>query len=1205
MKFPGGNPLLFCEQVSTVTSFFEQWNDCERTVVLYALLKRVPFANLKFLQLSIDYNLAQNYSTQSKLQLLETHANNANFLNKLVQRYQTSGDVVPATTTTTTTATNGLTISDSGFQEISSTDKKNSSSTFDLSSGSSASSTTSSSSSSTSSTDPAAKSGSEKTPQTTESATPPTTESKKDILNDMLTYLPLLKPGNDDVKSVYMSLIPAAVEDACQRAVPTELVQHILSYLLIHPAVNNDDRRSLSYWLRHLEEHIASTYIPTTLATPSATANNNNNNNSNSKLATVNSNNNNNYYTQNNHHHHSHHQQQQTSKPGSQQSLQFLAATATTAPWHHLHPQQQNQPPAAIGSSSSSSLLSISNSSLLSKSQQSLNQSIGGGGAGPGGGGGGGGGSSTSSSSSGLDSGASQLKTAGSGSSNSSISISASANNSSSSTTASTMMVNLDWTTSTQQAAVEVGGGSGGGGDGKVLRGSMENVTLKEFGPVTFNYPRDHQLSSQSSVPPGGPPPSQTSTLNGTSAANNSGTITGSATLNGSVATSVLADLDSSSDDNHLSFSKNGTEIFDYDCDYDNEEEFYNLARAAAAAAAAAASIPGVATGTAAAGSVVTPGVGGKNRVSFDANISDYLRVPPIGDLELDGSGLLKTRRSNSLTTTVSSGCGLAGVGEQLHHQQKQNNECLSAENLSQLMQNKPRSFSLTMESPRSSLTSSGSETRLDDFKQHHHMMKMYGTQPNVGMASIAHWLKSLRLHKYVWLFSNLTYEQMMEMTEEYLASLGVTKGARHKLVLCIQKLRERYATMVRLEKELLAAGGGVASKAQLGAVFEELTNIVLTPMKPAGTDPKEDIGTQFLKLIDLIASILLVRAAASPQDEEYLNVYCWLLERAMHNEAFSGHVMQLKEYKYKANKVKMQYAPKGGGGGHYGKSSGGGLGGSGGLGVGLGGGNGGSGGERGIPMNGGNLGKPRWSVSNKHNKPCGGSSEGLQKSAPHRKSSLQYFSSPMQSGSQQPNPASGNSSSTHLQAIPPHGYYGSATGGGTGHNNSYNKSSSYPNFASNLSGGGESVKHHRPPPQHVALGHGGQPQQQVPPPPPQQQPPHVPPHAGANFMYHRHSLNNISAHQHQQQFLQQLQQQSQQQQQAQLLPSIYLTSSMGGVPSGGGGGKKEVPVPKEQHQHHQKSDDSGKSQNNNNSIGDINSRLEFLCLQMTEQAIN
>ena len=65
---------------------------------------------------------------------------------------------------------------------------------------------------------------------------------------------------------------------------------------------------------------------------------------------------------------------------------------------------------------------------------------------------------------------------------------------------------------------------------------------------------------------------------------------------------------------------------------------------------------------------------------------------------------------------------------------------------------------------------------------------------------------------------------------------------ARHKLVLCIRKLQKRYATMVRLEKKVLAAGG-IGLKEQLGAVFEELNNIVLTPMKPIGSDPREDIG--------------------------------------------------------------------------------------------------------------------------------------------------------------------------------------------------------------------------------------------------------------------------------------------------------------------------------------------------------------------------
>lgn len=333
----------------------------------------------------------------------------------------------------------------------------------------------------------------------------------------------------------------------------------------------------------------------------------------------------------------------------------------------------------------------------------------------------------------------------------------------------------------------------------------------------------------------------------------------------------VLTDLDSS-DDNHLSFSKNGTEIFDYDCDYDNEEEYNYLARAAAAVATGAPPISSNSTtgGNIAAGSAVTVGTntgGGsvistssgysKNRVSFDANIGDFLRVPPIGvgEFDLDGNGVLKTRRSNSLTTTVSSTCGLP-VAEL--HQQKQNNECLSAENLSnlsnlQLLQIKPRSFSLTMETPRSTLTSSGSETRLDDFKQKQ-LGKMYGQSSNVGMSTIALWLKSLRLHKYVWIFSNLTYDQMLEISEDYLENLGVTKGARHKLVICIQKLKERYATLVQLEKEVFTSANNSngSPKSQICAVLDEMNNIVLTPMKPLGQDGSEDIAEQFFKVMEM-----------------------------------------------------------------------------------------------------------------------------------------------------------------------------------------------------------------------------------------------------------------------------------------------------------------------------------------------------------------
>jgi hypothetical protein len=115
----------------------------------------------------------------------------------------------------------------------------------------------------------------------------------------------------------------------------------------------------------------------------------------------------------------------------------------------------------------------------------------------------------------------------------------------------------------------------------------------------------------------------------------------------------------------------------------------------------------------------------------------------------------------------------------------------------------------------------------------------------NIGMSGIGQWLKSLRLHKYIWLFSNLPYDQMLEINEEYLQSLGVTKGARHKLVICIQKLRERCQSLQQMEKELLT------KQKPLNSILEEMTNIVLTPMRPIDRYNKDDVAGQFMQMID------------------------------------------------------------------------------------------------------------------------------------------------------------------------------------------------------------------------------------------------------------------------------------------------------------------------------------------------------------------
>ena len=97
-----------------------------------------------------------------------------------------------------------------------------------------------------------------------------------------------------------------------------------------------------------------------------------------------------------------------------------------------------------------------------------------------------------------------------------------------------------------------------------------------------------------------------------------------------------------------------------------------------------------------------------------------------------------------------------------------------SAENLSdEPFVQKPRSFSLSSEHSLSQIRpisimygTTGSETRLDDLRSHN-----FGEHP--GMSNVAQWLKSLRLHKYVWLFTNMSYEQMMNMDEKYLEKLG------------------------------------------------------------------------------------------------------------------------------------------------------------------------------------------------------------------------------------------------------------------------------------------------------------------------------------------------------------------------------------------------------------------------------------------------
>lgn len=183
---------LFCEQVQQLTSMYDSWNDCEKTVVIYALFKRLPFANLKFLIHSIDHYLRQSFNTPQRLSHFEDAANAITFLHKLTNKYNTlvtvntSNDKIDA-------------VSD---QELGAHEKKN-----------------------------------------LEDELVARYASKEEIVADMLMYLPLLRPNNEEGKKVYMQFVPLLIDDSIKHNLPIELVQQILSYLLIHPAIKCDDRK--------------------------------------------------------------------------------------------------------------------------------------------------------------------------------------------------------------------------------------------------------------------------------------------------------------------------------------------------------------------------------------------------------------------------------------------------------------------------------------------------------------------------------------------------------------------------------------------------------------------------------------------------------------------------------------------------------------------------------------------------------------------------------------------------------------------------------------------------------------------------------------------------------------------------------------------------------------------------------------------------
>ncbi|KAG5865136.1 hypothetical protein JTB14_015065 [Gonioctena quinquepunctata] len=213
----------------------------------------------------------------------------------------------------------------------------------------------------------------------------------------------------------------------------------------------------------------------------------------------------------------------------------------------------------------------------------------------------------------------------------------------------------------------------------------------------------------------------------------------------------------------------------------------------------------------------------------------------------------LKQRRSHSLTT-----------GQECYQESLIPNQdnWYSSENLNEVP-SKQRSFSLSSDKSllagMSGLQSSRSETGLQD-------LKLMNNHPS--MKSIISWLKSLRLHKYSWVFNNLTYSHMINLTDEDLQKIGITKGARHKILLSVYKLKERSKMLTDLETEVMNGG-------DINVALKKLKSVLQSPLQ---LNSGEDLASQFVKVMGKVCTqILMLR---QPSDD-YIMLFGSLCDRA------------------------------------------------------------------------------------------------------------------------------------------------------------------------------------------------------------------------------------------------------------------------------------------------------------------------------------
>ena len=107
-------------------------------------------------------------------------------------------------------------------------------------------------------------------------------------------------------------------------------------------------------------------------------------------------------------------------------------------------------------------------------------------------------------------------------------------------------------------------------------------------------------------------------------------------------------------------------------------------------------------------------------------------------------------------------------------------------------------------------------------------------------MECVPAWLKHLRLHKYTDYIMGLTYQELMELTDEKLQKMNVTQGARKKLLLNIEKLSERPQALTAISTSL------ENDDCDIKSILVDLETIIRSPIYIEETecDTSQDCAT-------------------------------------------------------------------------------------------------------------------------------------------------------------------------------------------------------------------------------------------------------------------------------------------------------------------------------------------------------------------------